>query len=81
MAGRIVVATSSTTFFIGAQRIHVQQGSAWAEESPAVAARPDLFTADPRHALGLDLEAPIEQKTAAPGEKSNVKRRGIETRG
>lgn len=74
----IVVATASTTIFIGTQRVHVRQGSAWAADSVAVTERPDLFSADPNLALGLDLEPgpPIEQKTAAPGEKSTVKRRG-----
>lgn len=71
----IVVATASTTLFIDSQRIHVQQGSAWAADSVVVKQRPDLFTSDPKRALGLDIEPPVEQKTAAPGEKSQVKSR------
>lgn len=81
----IVVAVTSATVFLGTQRCHVQQGSAWAADSPLVVAHPDMFSADPARALGLDLEpagpskskrlddAPVEQKTAAPGEKSNVR--------
>lgn len=74
----IVVAVSSTTVFLGTQRVHINQGTAWAAKSPAVTAHPELFTADPKYALGLDLEppasAPVESKTAAPGEKSSARR-------
>lgn len=86
----IVVAIASTTVFLGNQRVHVTQGTAWAADSPAVTAHPELFSADPHRALGLDLEpapaeqlpaapAPaaelvVEQVTAAPGEKSNARR-------
>lgn len=77
---KIVVATQTTTFFIGAQRVHVNEGAAWAADSIAVQQHPDLFTDDPTRALGLDLvpepssAGPVEQKTAAPGEKSNARR-------
>lgn len=79
----IVVAIASATVFLGAQRVHIQQGTAWAADSPAVAAHPDMFSDDPQRALGLDLEpvksrregtAPVEKKTANPGEKSTAKR-------
>lgn len=84
MNSPIVVATSATTVFIDSQRVHIHLGSAWAADSVVVRQHPDLFSDDPRRALGLDIvpparteEAPVEQKTAAPGEKSNVKRRGL----
>lgn len=76
MTAQIVVATASTTLFIDSQRIHVQQGSAWASDSVVVKTNPGLFSEDPRRALGLDIVPPVEQKTAAPGEKAHVKRRG-----
>lgn len=74
----IVVAVASATVFLDAQRVHIVQGTAWAADSPAVTAYPENFSADPHRALGLDLEPlrSVEQKTAAPGEKANVKRRG-----
>lgn len=91
MSSGIVVATQSTTIFVDAQRVHVVHGSAWAADSPVVRLHPDLFSDDPRRALGLDIvppaneypaDAPVEQKTAAPGEKANVRRRaGIFGRG
>lgn len=71
----IVVAVASTTVFIDSQRVHILQGSAWAADSPAVRKYPENFSSDPARALGLDLLPPVEQKTAAPGEKSNVVRR------
>ena len=77
----IVVATSSGTRFLGSQRVHILQGTAWASESEAVKAWPDMFSDDPALALGLDLVpepkesgSPVESKTANPGEKSNAKR-------
>lgn len=85
----IVVAIATTTVFIDSQRVHIAQGSAWAADSPAVLEHPDNFSDNPDRALGRDLvprqtgkpakvteEAPVEQKTAAPGEKANT-RRGI----
>lgn len=76
----IVVAKASSTVFIDGQRVHIIEGTAWAAESVAVKLHPDSFSADPKDALGLDLvpprrDAPVEQKTAAPGEKAHVKRR------
>lgn len=81
----IVVAITTTTLFVDAQRIHVNQGAAWAADSPVVTLHPELFSADPHRALGLDIEppaatkprrreTPVEQKTAAPGEKHDIKK-------
>lgn len=82
MNSPIVVAVGATTLFIDSQRVHVHIGTAWAADSVVVRQHPDLFSDDPRRALGLDIvppaaEAPVEQKTANPGEKSQTKRRGI----
>lgn len=82
----IVVATASSTVFVDGQRVHIIKGTAWAADSVPVKLHPDSFSADPQLALGLDIveprqtpaerpEAPVEQKTAAPGEKATVKRR------
>lgn len=81
MPAPIVVARTSATVFIDAQRVHIREGSAWAADSPAVKLNPAMFSDDPAHALGLDLippasrkQRPVERKTAAPGEKSNARR-------
>jgi hypothetical protein len=84
---KIVVAVATTTLFIDQQRIHVNIGDAWAAGSPVVTLHPDLFSDDETKALGLDIvapqpeqptrdEAPVEQKTAAPGEKSTARKPG-----
>ena len=80
----IVVAIATTTLFIDQQRVHINQGAAWAADSIAVKLHPEMFSSDPAQALGLDLAAPahtaeqqsrpVEQATAAPGEKSNTRR-------
>jgi hypothetical protein len=57
----------------------VQKGSHWPADDPVVKANPDLFTADARYGLHFSVEpsgydAPVEQATAAPGEKRAVRR-------
>lgn len=54
----IVVAIATTTFFIDSQRVNVAQGSAWADDSPAVQLHPEIFSDDPDRALGRDLAMP-----------------------
>jgi hypothetical protein len=62
----------------GGEQIHVPYGTHWSAKDPVVLAHPDLFSDDPRHGLygqppdGAD--APVEQATAAPGEKRQVRR-------
>lgn len=75
----IVVAVSSATFFSGQTQVRVRAGEAWSASSPVVRKHPDLFSDDHTRALGADIASarrvptpPVEQKTAAPGEKSNV---------
>lgn len=60
----------------------VQKGSHWPADDPVVESHPDLFSSDPRYGLqfsrepsGFRDEAPVEQVTAAPGERRNVRRR------
>jgi hypothetical protein len=62
------------TFVAGS--ITVAAGSYWPGDDPVVKAFPNLFTEDP---IGLSYSvqpkpAPVEQATAAPGEKRAVKR-------
>jgi len=62
----------------GQQR--VWKGSHWPADDPVVLQFPDRFTADPRYGLNYSREPagyddpPVEQVTAAPGEKRNVRR-------
>jgi len=57
----------------------VQKGSHWPAGDPVVKANPDLFSSDPRWGMNFSVEpegwgAPVEQATAAPGEKRNMRR-------
>lgn len=79
MKSPIVVATVTTVLFMEGRGVHVLKGQAWAAGSIVVKRHPELFSDSPRDALGLDLapaEPVVESKTAAPGEKSNARRRG-----
>ena len=62
-------------------RVMVQGGSHWPADDPLVAANPVMFTPDPRYGLNWYGEPPpemsqppVEQATAAPGEKRPVGR-------
>jgi hypothetical protein len=57
----------------------IAKGSHWPADDPIVAAHPEVFTDDPRYGMHYSVEpagydAPVEQTTAAPGEKRNVRR-------
>ncbi len=58
----------------------VQGGQHWPADDPVVQANPGLFSPDPRFGVSFSTpppelsEAPVEQVTAAPGEKRAVKR-------
>jgi hypothetical protein len=58
----------------------VHKGEHWPADDPAVKASPSLFSADPRYGLRYSAEPPgyndppVEQATAAPGERRNVRR-------
>lgn len=60
--------------------IVVRKGEHWPADDPVVQANPDLFTDDPRYGLSFSTpppemaEAPVEQATAAPGERRNTRR-------
>jgi hypothetical protein len=53
----------------------VHKGTAWHADCPMVVEHPDLFSPDPPevHPRGWK-PAPVEQATAAPGEKRTVRR-------
>lgn len=73
-----VAVSSSIIVGRGGVRIVVRPGDAWDADDPFVIAHPDLFSTDAkdaRRAPAEITEAPVERKTAAPGEKSTVKRR------
>jgi hypothetical protein len=57
----------------------IQKGTHWPADDPIVKAHPDVFSDDPRWGMLYSREpegydAPVEQTTAAPGEKRNVVR-------
>lgn len=58
----------------------VQGGQHWPADDPVVRANPSLFSADPRYGVSFSVvpaelsEPPVEQATAAPGEKRNARR-------
>lgn len=76
MTMRVVYATQ--TAVIGYTR--VSKGTHWPADDPVVLEHPDLFSDDPRYGLSFSqappemAEAPVEQATAAPGERRNLRR-------
>ena len=76
----VVMATS--TCHVG-ETLMLNEGELWAADDPFVLARPELFTDDlesvtrrsvkPAKAA-TPVEAPVEQATAAPGEKRQTRR-------
>jgi hypothetical protein len=67
-------------------RILVRAGSHWPADDPVVVAQPSIFSADPRYGLSFTAEPidekrapepPIEQATAAPGEKRTADPRSM----
>jgi hypothetical protein len=61
----------------------LMKGQHYPADDPVVTANPGMFTSDPRYGLTWTgeppaemAEAPVEQATAAPGEKRAAVRRG-----
>lgn len=57
----------------------VRKGTHWPADDPIVLAQPSLFSSDARYGLEYTrvpdgFDAPVEQATAAPGEKRNTRR-------
>lgn len=71
--GRSVVTTPD-----GAQ-VLILKGTHWPADDPVVQAHPGLFSDDPRYGLMFTttpegFDAPVEQATAAPGERRQTRR-------
>jgi hypothetical protein len=71
----IVYATASSVVALpGGGQKHVAKGSHWPADDPIVLAQPSLFSEDARYGLNFSAEPagydhPVEQATAAPGER------------
>jgi hypothetical protein len=66
---RIVVATSTTSVRVGHDIITLRAGEAWDASDPIVKLYPDLFTGIAEGAPVRRTVRPVEQATAAPGER------------
>lgn len=64
--------TASVAWGGGVVRLHL--GDPWPADDPFVKARPEFFASDPPSATVRRTSAPIEQATAAPGERRNTRR-------
>lgn len=81
MSPKIVYAQFSTWV---TPTVQVHRGEVWAADDPVVASHPDWFTDDPteftRHSgarpdtAAMPATPSVEQATAAPGERRNLKR-------
>jgi hypothetical protein len=62
--------------------VTIRKGEHWPTTDPVVVARPDLFSSDARYGMSYsvpppeDAEGTVEQATAGPGERRNVRPRG-----
>ena len=81
MAMRVVfaVADASVTDPSSGAPGMIRKGTHWSADDPVVKAHPDLFSDDPRWGMAYSIEPegwndPVEQATAAPGERRNVRR-------
>lgn len=76
----IVYATATAVVSLpGGGQTHVTRGTHWPADDPVVLAQPSLFSTDARYGLNFTArpagyDQPVEQATAAPGEKRNVRR-------
>ena len=58
----------------------IRRGEHWPADDPVVVENPSLFSDDPRYGLSFSStpaemsEPPVEQATAAPGERRNTRR-------
>jgi len=76
---RAVFATTTASVPMpGGHSVVVRFGSHWPADDPVVVAHPDLFSDDPRYGISASApipeERPVEQVTAAPGEKRATRR-------
>lgn len=77
----VVYATDRASVTLrGGGQVQVHKGTHWAETDPVVKEYPGLFSSDPRYGMQYTIEPegydapPVEQATAAPGEKRNNRR-------
>jgi hypothetical protein len=75
----VYATTTSMVVTPGGGQVRVDKGTHWPATDPVVVAHPSLFSADARYGLNFSTEpegygAPVEQATAAPGERRNVRR-------
>ena len=54
----------------------IHKGTAWYADSPLVVLYPDMFSPKPTEVFPRNWVAPVEQATAAPGEKRSTRRAG-----
>lgn len=76
----VVFALDTASVAFGGGQAVVHKGQHWAATDPLVQQYPHLFTTDPRYGMKYTVEpvgfndAPVEQATAAPGEKRSARR-------
>lgn len=75
----VVYATTTTMVTLDGAQHRVQKGTHWPADDPIVAAQPSAFSTDPRYGMLYTREpdgynAPVEQATAAPGERRATRR-------
>jgi hypothetical protein len=71
-----VFAAASVAVGSSGERVQVREGEIWWADSLEVQRHPDLFTTTPppRFVRGTRPDAPVEQATAAPGERRGIRR-------
>ncbi len=52
----------------------IHKGTAWYADSPLVVLYPDMFSTKPTEVFPRGWVSPVEQATAAPGEKRTTRR-------
>lgn len=80
----VVYATTTTVVPLDGAQHRVQKGSHWPADDPIVVASAGkgIFSTDPRYGMVFTREPagwdapPVEQATAAPGERRGVRRPG-----
>ena len=75
----VFATTSATVTTEAGATLLVRKGTHWPADDPIVRQHPDLFSADARYGMQYTRQpagfnAPVEQATAAPGEKRQTRR-------
>jgi hypothetical protein len=82
MSITVVYAKAPIRVVINGSVMKFPPGSHWPADDPFVVANPDQFSTDPRYHMAftelrpgyLGDEPPVEQASAAPGERRNTRR-------